>query len=98
MKYKTNLVFVVETHTSGFNDFFIVDGVDQARLWCLWNVEWKVEITSCFDQFIHLKVAWKGGLTWCLTFVYGSPNYMKCFTLWGSLRELAEDIIMVLGI
>lgn len=89
-EYDASLVFLLETHSSGdmarrqakkmgLNGMFIIDSQGQSGgMWCLWNDDnWSILVVDHSEQFIHLKVNWKGTLTWFVTAVYASPQFAR---------------------
>lgn len=111
--YDSSILFLLETHSSGvraqnqakktgFSGRFIVDSRGQSGgIWCLWDENiWKVEIIESSNQFVHLRVSWKGQISWFSTIVYASPYYVRRQQLWRDLGQIAESMMepwLVLG-
>lgn len=86
----------------GLSGVFIIDSQGQyGGMWCLWNEDnWSISVVNHSDQYIHLKVTWKGTITWFITAVYASPRLARRQALWDDLGKIAEIMDgewMVLG-
>lgn len=86
----------------GLSGVFIIDLQGQSGgMWCLWNEDnWSISVVNHSDQYIHLKVTWKGTITWFITAVYASPRLARRQALWDDLGKIAEIMDgewMVLG-
>lgn len=102
-EYSASLMFLLETHSSGpnclkqvkktgFSGQFVVEARGHSGgIWCLWEVSlWKVEVLESSNQFAHLRVTWKGHITWVITVVYASPRFAQRQEVWDDLARLAE--------
>lgn len=111
-EYSASLMFLLETHSSltaanqakksGFLGHFIEDARGQpGGIWCLWDMAmWKVDVLQNGHQFVHIRVCWKGHITWFITVVYASTNYVRRQDLWEDLKRIVDDMEepwMVLG-
>lgn len=112
-EYDYSLIFLLETHASGdkalrqakktgFGGQFIVDANGHSGgIWCLWDVGyWNVDVINNSNQFVHMKVTWKGSISWLITVVYASTRYVRRQELWENLVDLdipADDPWVVLG-
>lgn len=104
-EYEVSLIFLLETHASGANaqrqakktglsGSFILDSRGQSGgIWCLWDKDkWKIEILESSQQFVHLKVTWKGRISWLCTVVYASTSCTRRQELWEDLSRLASQL------
>lgn len=103
--YEAYLIFLLETHSSGekaqrqarklgLSGKFIVDSQGQAGgLWCLWDENvWEVMVLNSSEQFVDLKVTWRGAATWFTTIVYANPRLSRRQELWEDLEVLADNM------